>query len=282
MSCQVYPGVSMPRRSQDGIIGGGQHRSTHDWQLFDNWFRAMYDRSGHRPKKAMIAGWYEQHAHLVWREEGERPSLQETRHHAKGLSRALLAGRDLGALRGHRYPLRSHRGSTSRRAAAAALGDSSGQNSSDGDGAGGSDSGRQPEHPHPQHTPPRVHAHGGATPPPQQPPMPPAAPQQQQQQHQEQQGQQVPGTATPRSTPAQQQRGTPIAAPAQGICLAQQQQAQQQQQQQQAGASGSSGSPPSAQQRGGGASGGCDGLEWCEYDEEPIGMDIFMINHSNP
>jgi len=57
--------------------------------------------------------WYEQHAQAVWNDSEERPSLQETRDHAKGLSRALLAARELGSTRSHRYLLRSHRGSLS-------------------------------------------------------------------------------------------------------------------------------------------------------------------------
>lgn len=56
--------------------------------------------------------WYQQHAQAVWHDAGERPSLQETRDHAEGLSRTLTTARG-AASRSHRYPLRSHRASSS-------------------------------------------------------------------------------------------------------------------------------------------------------------------------
>jgi hypothetical protein len=75
MSVQVLPGASGPmtRRVQDAGGGGaaaaaaavavaaaaaavGAHRARRDWTTFDTWFRATYDRSGHRPKKTLIVG----------------------------------------------------------------------------------------------------------------------------------------------------------------------------------------------------------------------------------
>ena len=60
-----------------------------------------------------LSRWYEQHAQAVWHDAEQRPSLQETRDHAKGLSRVLIATRGVGSSRGHRYPLRSQRSSSS-------------------------------------------------------------------------------------------------------------------------------------------------------------------------
>ncbi|KAI8475472.1 MAG: hypothetical protein J3K34DRAFT_517307 [Monoraphidium minutum] len=333
MSAAVAPAAAPPRRNtQDGVPtrgGGSGARARRAWDAFDSWFRGVYDRSGHRPKKALIAGWYEQHAPLVWG-AAERPSLQEARDRAKGLGRALLSGREAGAggARGHRYPLRSHRGSAGGRrgvaatAPMAAFGDSSGATSSDGGGGEGGDSGPRAR-PGPR---PRRGGDDAVEPQPPAPP-PPSSPCQPQpsaaavaaaaaaaamsaaavasaQQHQQQllsglvmaspgasglgaaggQGPSSSAACTPApqhnphhaARPSTQQQGAlqtahphvpqhpPALQSAAAAALAA------------AAAASGSGTPLSAAQSRGAP---CGSEEWCEWEEEPIGMDIFMSSH---
>jgi hypothetical protein len=51
---QASAGVA--RRSQDGVSTAPSQRARREWREFDTWFRGVYDRSGHRPKKALIVG----------------------------------------------------------------------------------------------------------------------------------------------------------------------------------------------------------------------------------
>lgn len=62
-------------------------------QAFNNWWRAELEKLGRRPVASEIEVWYRRCASSVWPCEEERPSLQETRVHAKCL-RSLAAVRD--------------------------------------------------------------------------------------------------------------------------------------------------------------------------------------------
>eukprot|EP00216_Chloropicon_sp_CCMP2111_P006023 CAMPEP_0198235356 /NCGR_PEP_ID=MMETSP1446-20131203/1262_1 /TAXON_ID=1461542 ORGANISM="Unidentified sp, Strain CCMP2111" /NCGR_SAMPLE_ID=MMETSP1446 /ASSEMBLY_ACC=CAM_ASM_001112 /LENGTH=538 /DNA_ID=CAMNT_0043916495 /DNA_START=386 /DNA_END=2002 /DNA_ORIENTATION=+ len=70
--------------------GGGEKRrwsptrkAVGFWAPFNDWWRLEYQKLGRRPATEEVSEWYRVHSSEVW--QGEKPSIKETRRHAKCL-----------------------------------------------------------------------------------------------------------------------------------------------------------------------------------------------------
>mmetsp|Transcript_20994 Transcript_20994/g.45995 ORF Transcript_20994/g.45995 Transcript_20994/m.45995 type:complete len:537 (-) Transcript_20994:653-2263(-) len=70
----------MPQKKTASI----NRRPIHFWKPFNDWWRVALERSGRRPLAEEINQWYEEYSDLTWPPD-EKPTLQETRVHAKCL-----------------------------------------------------------------------------------------------------------------------------------------------------------------------------------------------------